>query len=231
MGLAPWHGHVWDCNDADGTPGPQFTSEMVDEAIFEGKLYDEDVGGLKINRRSMMGLPFIARVDPDMFDEEGNMVRAKRYNFDVNYYVPSNSTSDDAAASSDGDSTGLPSKQLPTKVALDAIRLASRVQTDLETIAMDFVEHFKAETSEVNLCLAGGVALNSVLNGRLSRELRFENTFIPPYPCDNGIAVGCCAFGLFGSFGDHSSLEGAVATAPPLWNETLLPSPDERSNE
>ena len=36
----------------------------------------------------MIDLPFIARVDPDMFDEEGNMVRTKKYDFDDNNYVP-----------------------------------------------------------------------------------------------------------------------------------------------
>jgi carbamoyltransferase len=37
------------------------------------------------------------------------------------------------------------------------------------------------------------------LNGKLSRELGFKNTFISPYPGDDGIAVGCCAYGLFGN--------------------------------
>ena len=63
----------------------------------------------------------------------------------------------------------------------------------------DFVRHFKDVTGEDNLCLAGGVALNSVLNGRLCRELGFGNrVYVPPYPSDDGIAVGCCAYGLFG---------------------------------
>ena len=56
---------------------------------------------------------------------------------------------------------------------------------------MDFVQHFKEETGDTNLCLclAGGVAHNSVLNGRLSRELGFENTFVPPYPGDDGVLL------------------------------------------
>ena len=48
----------------------------------------------------------------------------------------------------------------------------------------------KAETGETNLCIAGGVGLNSVLNGRLARELGFTETFVPAYPGDDGIAVG-----------------------------------------
>ena len=96
---------------------------------------------------------------------------------------------------------------------------------------MDFVRHFKERTGETRLCLAGGVALNSVLNGRLSRELGFEDTFVPPYPGDDGIAVGCCAYGLFGGAGfDRPSSakpreDGTVDSPvmPPLWKSPLSP--------
>lgn len=167
MGLAPWQGHVWDAED-----GTKITTEAtIDEPILAGNVQDD---GLEIDRSSMVGMPFIARVDPDMFDEEGNMVRAKRYDFDDNDYVPPGG----GDGGGDGSDASSSKKQLPTNVALDAIGLASRVQSDLESVCMDFVAHFKEETGESNLCLAGGVALNSVLNGRLSRELGFENTFI-----------------------------------------------------
>lgn len=212
MGLAPWQGHVWD-GESKGK-AVQLTTETVDDPILEGALYDNE-DGLRINRDSMMGLPFIARIDPDMFDDEGSMVRTKRYDFDDNDYVPPGSDAD----GNDGGAESA-SKQLPTKVALDAIGLASRVQTDLESVAMDFVNHFKEETGETNLCLAGGVALNSVLNGRLSRELGFKSTYIPPYPGDDGIAVGCCAFGLYGS---RFTQQNDSSDALPLWNETLSP--------
>jgi len=229
MGLAPWQGHVWD-ND-DDPQKPQLTAQTIEDPILSGALYkSKDDGGLKINRSSMMGMPFIARIDPDMFDEEGTMVRTKRYDFDDNDYIPPQSstaaTDDDDESNNvqvvDDDDTA--KKQLPTQVALDAVSLASRMQTDLETVAMDFVKHFKEETGETNLCLAGGVALNSVLNGRLSRELGFERTFIPPYPGDDGIAVGCCAYGLYGDSRDSLEKGEEDDTAlVPLWNETLSP--------
>lgn len=211
MGLAPWQGHVWD-GDGEGTP-EKLTTETIDAPILEGKLYREGDDGLRINRRSMMGVPFVARVDGDMFDDEGNMVRAKRYDFDDNDYVPppKRDDEDDGAAG-----TTASKKQLPTRVALNAIGLASRMQADLEAVSMDFVRHFKEETGATNLCVAGGVGLNSVLNGRLSRELGFEGTYVPPYPGDDGVAVGCCAYALF-----HRKDDDGVAV--PLWNETLSP--------
>jgi carbamoyltransferase len=181
----------------------------------------------------MMGLPLIARVDPDMFDDFGNMIRDKRYDFDDNDYVPPRKVGDDDGPVVGGGSEAgapSPSKQLPTRVALDAIGLAHRVQTDLEYVCMDFVRHFKERTGETKLCLAGGVALNSVLNGRLSRELGFEDTFIPPYPGDDGIAVGCCAYGLFGGNAgiakmqdDDDGVIPPASIAPPLWKEPISP--------
>ena len=202
MGLAPWQGHVWNTFDSK-----QLKSEMPKDMIFKGTVYD----GIQIDKSMMMERPFISRTDPDMFDDDGNMIRSKRYDFDDDDF-------EEIDLSEDGDEEGdKVTKQLPLKVALDAIGLASRVQTDLESVGMDFVRHFKTQTGQTNLCLAGGVALNSVLNGRLSRELGFENIFIPPYPGDDGIAVGCCAYGLYGI---RSSREKCVT---PMWNEPLSP--------
>jgi carbamoyltransferase len=45
------------------------------------------------------------------------------------------------------------------------------------------------------LCIAGGVALNCVANGRLARESGFENVWIQPAAGDDGIAVGCAHYG------------------------------------
>lgn len=49
--------------------------------------------------------------------------------------------------------------------------LASTVQRDLEEAAMNFVSGLRERTGEENLCLCGGVALNSVLNGKIAREV------------------------------------------------------------
>lgn len=46
-------------------------------------------------------------------------------------------------------------------------------------------------------------SLCSVLNGRISRELGFEKTFVPPGPGDEGIAVGCALYGLQVRTGSH----------------------------
>ena len=193
MGLAPWMVHSWKGDYKTLAP------RQEDKPIISGTLHSEE-DPLKIDRSLMEGQPLIARTDPELFDEEGNFLKKRRYDFD-----------DDEGEGDDGDSEDV--KLQPTQIALDAITLAHRVQTDLEDTVMDFVKHFKDETGEENLCIAGGVGLNSVLNGRLSRELGFKKTFIPAYPGDDGIAVGCCAFGLFKQ----------TEPSAPLWTKPLTP--------
>ena len=75
-------------------------------------------------------------------------------------------------------------------------RLAARVQIDLEAQILSFLGRLKERTGATNLGFGGGVALNSVVNGRISRELGFANFFVPPWPGDEGIALGCAAFAL-----------------------------------
>ena len=50
-------------------------------------------------------------------------------------------------------------------------------------------------TGARNLCLAGGVALNCVGNGRIAREAGFENVWIQPAAGDDGVAIGCAYYG------------------------------------
>ena len=50
-------------------------------------------------------------------------------------------------------------------------------------------------TGAKNLCIAGGVALNCVANGRIVREAGFENVWIQPAAGDDGIAIGCAYYG------------------------------------
>lgn len=206
MGLAPWFGHTWrkdDFGDSEDT----ITAEKLERPILKGKLQKEGKEKLQIDRSYMMGTPFFARNDPDLFDDEGNMVRKRRYDFD------------DDETESDSNYQ----RKLPTNAALDAISLAYRMQVDLEDVMMDLVKYCKDKTGQDNLCIAGGVALNSVLNGRLSRELGFKEVFIPPYPGDDGVAFGCCAYGLFGNQAIKKKEEKDDLSKPPVWKEPISP--------
>ena len=68
--------------------------------------------------------------------------------------------------------------------------LAAALQETLETIAMHVIAHFARSTRLRRLCLAGGVAHNCSLNGRLLRSGLFAQMFVQPAAHDAGCAVG-----------------------------------------
>jgi carbamoyltransferase len=68
--------------------------------------------------------------------------------------------------------------------------LAASVQRVTEEVMLRMARHVRRQTGMRNLCLAGGVALNCVGNGRLLREGPFERLWIQPAAGDAGGAVG-----------------------------------------
>ncbi len=72
--------------------------------------------------------------------------------------------------------------------------IAASIQLVTEEIMMRCVRHVHAETGAKKLCLAGGVALNCVANGRILREGPFEELWIQPAAGDAGGALGAALF-------------------------------------
>ena len=68
--------------------------------------------------------------------------------------------------------------------------LAASVQRVTEEIMLRMARHVHRETGMENLCMAGGVALNCVANGRLLREGAFKRVWIQPAAGDAGGALG-----------------------------------------
>ena len=73
--------------------------------------------------------------------------------------------------------------------------MAWRVQHDSEEVLLERARWLRETTGAKNLCMAGGVALNCVANGRIVREAGFDNVWIQPAAGDNGIAIGCAFYG------------------------------------
>ncbi len=71
--------------------------------------------------------------------------------------------------------------------------IAASIQVVTEDVVLRLANTLYEETGEKNLCLAGGVALNCVANGRLLREGPFENIWIQPAAGDAGGAAGAAA--------------------------------------
>ena len=98
--------------------------------------------------------------------------------------------------------TRLPFSSLPSKDPLVPATekdqyyadVASSVQAGLEEVVLGLCSKIARETGCNNLCLAGGVALNSSMNGRVIRESPFQEVFIPPDPGDGGGALGAALY-------------------------------------
>ena len=68
--------------------------------------------------------------------------------------------------------------------------IARSLQNALEETTLQLVDWFQKETGETNLCLAGGVALNCVLNAVIRDKSNFENIWVQPASGDAGTALG-----------------------------------------
>lgn len=68
--------------------------------------------------------------------------------------------------------------------------IAASIQVVTEMIMLRMAQYAHKVTGEKNLCLAGGVALNCVANGRLLREGPFSDIWIQPAAGDSGNAIG-----------------------------------------
>lgn len=76
--------------------------------------------------------------------------------------------------------------------------VAAAFQRVLEDAALKICRNLKEKTRARHLVLAGGVALNSVMNGRIVRESGFEDIYVMPAAGDNGTAIGAAYYVLHG---------------------------------
>ncbi|NQZ97107.1 MAG: carbamoyltransferase [Myxococcales bacterium] len=72
--------------------------------------------------------------------------------------------------------------------------MAASIQNVTEEIMLRMVRSLHEQTGLPNLCMAGGVALNCVSNGRIVREGPFENLWVQPAAGDAGGALGAALF-------------------------------------
>ncbi|MDY6987452.1 MAG: carbamoyltransferase [Thermodesulfobacteriota bacterium] len=85
---------------------------------------------------------------------------------------------------------GGPPRAPETEITQREMDIAASIQSVTEEIVLRMVKHVHRETNQKYLCLAGGVALNCVANGRILREGPFERIWIQPAAGDAGGALG-----------------------------------------
>jgi carbamoyltransferase len=103
---------------------------------------------------------------------------------------------------------GGPPRRAEDKLTQREMDLARSIQVVTEEIVLRLGRTLHRETGERNLCLAGGVALNCVANGRLLREGPFDDIWIQPAAGDAGGAIGCALTSWY-------SREGATRAVRP----------------
>lgn len=178
------------------------TLEMVKEIHFPhslGLLYSAFTyyTGFKVNsgEYKLMGLapygtpegaaPFVALIREHLIDVKPD--GSFRLNMDYFDYATGLTMTNDAFARLMGGPARTPEQAL-TQREMD---IALAIQTVLEDVVLTLTRSLRAEYGVKNLCLAGGVALNCVANGKILRDKKnFEHLWIQPAAGDAGGALG-----------------------------------------
>jgi len=89
---------------------------------------------------------------------------------------------------------GGPPRKAESQITQREMDLAASIQAVTEDILLRMARHVHRETGLKKLCMAGGVALNCVANGRILRETDFEDLWVQPAAGDAGGALGTALF-------------------------------------
>lgn len=97
---------------------------------------------------------------------------------------------------------GGPPRVPESKLTQKEMDIARSIQDVTEEIVFRLGKHIYKETGSRNLCLAGGVALNCVANGKLLKQGPFEHIWIQPAAGDAGGALGAALIGWYNYLGN-----------------------------
>ena len=132
---------------------------------------------------------------------------------------------------------GGPPRQPESELTQKEMDLARSIQEVTEEIVMKMAKHVREVTKQKYLCLAGGVALNCVANGKLLRSKIFDDIFIQPAAGDAGGALGCAYIAWYQHLdnkriadGKTDSMNGAYL-GPQFSNDQIKRYLDENSYE
>ena len=101
---------------------------------------------------------------------------------------------------------GGPAREPETEISQREMDIAASVQAVTEEVLMKMVRHVHKETNQNYLCLAGGVTLNCVANGRILREGPFNEVWIQPAAGDAGGAIGAALSSWYRYLGNERTI-------------------------
>lgn len=113
--------------------------------------------------------------------------------------------------------------------------LARSIQDVTEEVVLRMARFLKRKTGESNLCLAGGVALNCVINGKVLREGIFSDIWIQPASGDSGGAIGAAMSVWYVYLGKERNVNGNIdfmngSYLGPSFSNTFIESYLKRNN-
>ena len=103
---------------------------------------------------------------------------------------------------------GEPPRKPESKIYKKHMDIAKSIQEVTEEVMLKVANHVHRETGMENLCLAGGVALNCVGNGRILRESKFKKIWIQPASGDAGGALGAALLTWYQYLGNKRNVDG-----------------------
>ncbi|MBI4982859.1 MAG: carbamoyltransferase [Candidatus Omnitrophica bacterium] len=101
-----------------------------------------------------------------------------------------------------------PCRKSESRITQREMDIAASIQRVTEEVVLRMGSHVHKVTGKDKLCLAGGVALNCVANGRLLREGPFKKIWIQPASGDAGGALGAALFVWYKYLGNSRSVDG-----------------------
>jgi carbamoyltransferase len=103
---------------------------------------------------------------------------------------------------------GGPARKASEPLTQHHMDLAASLQAVTEDIVLKLTRSLREETGIDNLCLAGGVALNCVANGKVLRDARFKNVYVQPAAGDAGGALGAALVGYHMQLDQPRTVDG-----------------------
>jgi carbamoyltransferase len=113
--------------------------------------------------------------------------------------------------------------RLPGAALTDRERdIAASLQLRLEEVGFHVLNHLHEQTALTDLGLAGGVAYNSVLNGKILLNTPFKRLFVQPAAGDSGTALGVC-YQIYNGIlnGEHRNVMTGAYTGPEFSNDQI----------
>jgi carbamoyltransferase len=203
--LSPWQESAiitWDGIGSDGTS--TFLARGEGDAIVPlrrvkfphslGAFYADVTGwlGFKPTRDEGKVMGLAAYGEPTFVDDFRSLVRLEedgRYALDLSWFRHHASGKHQVSErflSTFGPARERGGHDVPQHYA----DVAYALQVTLEEVGLHVARWLQAETGSTRLCTAGGVALNSVMNGRILLETDFQDFFAQPASADDGSAIG-----------------------------------------